>query len=124
MERGDLLVIRPGQYHRPAMLDQSNYERITLNFQEALLQHFSTAKSDLSSIFREHSNQTVFFVHLSEEQLHQYLSPISAMESLLDNDSFGTDVLIQSLLTQLFVLTNRAFRTSGQQTSNIMPKAL
>ena len=124
MERGDLLVIRPGQYHRPAMLDQSNYERITLNFQDALLQHFSTAKSNLSAIFREPSNQTVFFVHLSDEQLHHYLSLVSAIESLLDNDAFGTDVIIQSLLTQLFVLINRAFRTSDQQTSNIMPKLI
>lgn len=124
MERGDLLVIRPGQYHRPAMLDHSNYERITLNFQESVLQHFSTDKTDLSAIFREPSKDKVCFVHLSEEQLHRYLTLIEKMKHLLDSEEFGSDVLIQSCLIRLFVLINQAFLTTGEQTSNIMPKLI
>ena len=124
MERGDLLVIRPGQYHRPAMLDSSNYERITMNFQESVFQHFSTDTTDLSSFFRVLSKDKVFFVHLSEEQLQQYLSLITKIEQLWDSEEFGNDVLIHSCLTRLFVLINRAFRTTGQQTSNIMPKLI
>lgn len=124
MERGDLLVIRPGQYHRPAMMDPSNYERVTLNFQESVLQHFSTDSTDLSAVFHEPSKDKVCFIHLSEEQLHRYLSLITKIEQLLDSDEFGNDVLIQSCLTRIFVLINRAFRTTGQQTSNIMPKLI
>ena len=124
MERGDLLVIRPGQYHRPAMLDPSNYERITLNFQESVLQHFSTDNTDLSVFFREFSKDKVCFIHLSEEQLQLYLSLITKIEQLLDSEEFGNDILIQSCLTRIFVLINRAFRTTGQHTSNIMPKLI
>lgn len=124
MERGDLLVIRPGQYHRPAMLDQSSYERITLNFQESVLRHFSTDKTDLAAIFREPPGDKVCFIHLSEEQLQRYLSLIEKTEQLLHSDEFGNDVLIQSCLMRLLVLINQAFRTTGRQTSNIMPKLI
>lgn len=124
LERGDLLVIRPGQYHRPAMLDPSNYERITLNFQESVLQHYSTDTTDLSAFFHEFPKEKVCFVHLSEEQLQQYLSLIGKIEHLLNSEEFGDDILIQSCLTRLFVLINRAFRTTGQQTSNIMPRLI
>lgn len=124
MERGDLLVIRPGQYHRPAMLDSDNYERITLNFRESVLRHFSTDSTDLSAFFRDLSKDKVCFVHLSDEQLHGFLSLIAKTEQLLDSEEFGCDILIQSCLTRLFVLVNRAFRTTGQSSSNIMPRLI
>lgn len=124
MERGDLLVIRPGQYHRPAMLDHRNYERVTLNFQDSIFQHFSTDKTDLSAIFLEPSKDKVCFVRLSEEQLHQYLTLVTKIEQLLSSEEFGSDVLIQSYLARLFVLINRAFRTTDRHTSNIMPKLI
>ena len=124
MERGDLLVIRPGQYHRPAMLDPNNYERITLNFQNTVLRHFSTENSDLESFFVEQSNNKVCHTHLSEEQLHQYLSLIAQIEQLLPSEEFGSDIMIQSCLARIFVLINQAFRTTDRQTSNIMPKLI
>ena len=124
MERGDLLVIRPGQYHRPAMLDSSNYERITMNFQESVFQHFSTDTTDLSVVFREFPKDKVCFVHLSEEQLQLYLSLVGKIEQLLASEEFGNEILIHSCLTRLFVLINRAFRTTDQHTSNIMPKLI
>lgn len=124
MERGDLMVIRPGQYHRPAMLDHSSYERITLNFQESVLRHFSTDKTDLSAFFREPSKDKVCFIHLSEEQLHRYLTLIAETEQLLHSEEFGNDVLIQSCLARLLVFINQAFRTTDRQTSNIMPKLI
>lgn len=124
LKRGDLLVIRPGQYHRPAMLDHSNYERITLNLSDALLQHFSSEQSNLSAIFKEQAKDKVCFVHLANDQLEQYLSHIKEIETLLTSDSFGADLLIQAQLTQLFVLLNLAFRTADRKTSNIMPKLI
>ncbi len=124
LERGDLLVIRPGQYHRPAMLDSNTYERITLNLQATVLRHFSTDSSDLESIFREPSRDKVCYVHLSEDQLHQYLTLIAQTEQLLNSEEFGSDILIQSCLARIFVLINQAFRTTDRQTSNIMPKLI
>ena len=124
MEPGDLLVIRPGQYHRPVMLDQSNYERITLNFRETLLQKLSTEQTDLSSSFCGSSKDSVCLIRLSGDQLQHYLSLTSKIEPLLESDEFGADLLIQSYLTQLFVFINRVLRTAGKPTSNIMPKLI
>lgn len=124
MERGDLLVIRPGQYHRPAMLDQSSYERITLNLQDSLLKKLSTSKTDLSAVFYAYSRDKVCFVHLSDPLLQQYLSLIASIEAHLEEDSFGSDLLAESDFLRLFVLINKAFTTTGQQSSNIMPKLI
>lgn len=124
LERGDLLVIRPGQYHRPAMLDQSSYERITLNFQEEVFRHFSTENSDLSAFFRNFPEDKVCFLHLSEDQLYLCLTLLNRAEQLLNSEEFGSDILIQSCLAQFFVAVNQAFRTADRHTSNIMPKLI
>lgn len=124
MEPGDLLVIHPGQYHRPVMLDQSSYERITLNFQESFLQKLSTGQSDLSTAFHRSSKDNICLIRLSGEQLQRYVSLISKIEPLLSSEEFGADLLIQSYLTQLLVYINRILRTAGKPTSNIMPKLI
>ncbi len=124
MERGDLLVIRPGQYHRPVMLDDSNYERITLNFSPAVFQHFSTEKTDLAAVFERSSSEQVCFVHLSKHALQQYLAHISRITDLLDSNEFGADTLIEACLAQLFVLLSQAFLTEENPSSNIMPKLI
>lgn len=130
MERGDLVIIRPGQYHRPAMLDDSNYERITINISESLLSYLSTGQTDLSSLFRDLPKETISHVRLTEEQLRCFLSLIAKAETLLESKEYGTDLLLQSCFTDLFVLINRIFRTGDSQSphhdrvSDIMPKLI
>ncbi|MBQ9766975.1 MAG: AraC family transcriptional regulator [Lachnospiraceae bacterium] len=124
LERGDLLIIRPGEYHRPIMLDDGDYERITLNLHETLLQRLSSEKSNLSAVFRNHPQNKACFVQLHEEQLEQLLSLTSQIETLLHSDAFGADILIQSHLLQILVLVNTAFQTAENTTPNIMPKLI
>ncbi len=124
LERGDLLVIRPGEYHRPVMLDNSDYERITLNLHEALLQRLSTERSNLSSFFRAQPANKVCIVRLNAEQLNEYLALAEQMEALLPSEAFGADILAQSFLMRLLVLINTAFQTVEKTTPNIMPKLI
>lgn len=130
MERGDLIVIRPGQYHRPAMLDDSNYERVTINISEALLSHLSTEQTDLTLLFRDLPKEATSHIRLTKEQLHHYLSLIEKAEALLGSKEFGSDLLCQSCFTELFVFINRTFRsaddssTRHDHSSDIMPKLI
>lgn len=124
MERGDLLIIRPGEYHRPIALDNGDYERITLNIHEALLQRLSSQKSNLSAVFRNHPKNKACFVHLQPEQLESLLSLTAQIEALLSSDAFGTELLIQAHLLQALVLINTAFQTAENTTPNIMPKLI
>lgn len=124
LERGDLLVIRPGEYHRPHLLDNSNYERITFNFSASLLQHLSTNQSNLADFFQTRPANKVCFAHLNEEQLTEYLFFIQELETQKDCPTFGADLLVHSRITQLFVLINRVFRTEANPTANIMPKLI
>lgn len=124
LERGDLLIIRPGEYHRPIMLDNGDYERITLNLHETLLQRLSSEKSNLSAVFRNHPKHKACFVQLQEDQLTHFLSLAKQIEGLLHSDTFGADILIQSYLLQILVLINTAFQTAENTTPNIMPKLI
>lgn len=124
LERGDLLIIRPGEYHRPIMLDNGDYERITLNLHETLLQHLSSERSNLSAVFRNHPRNKACFVQLHDEQLEQLLALAAQIEALLHSDSFGADILMQSYLLQILVLINTAFQTAENTTPNIMPKLI
>lgn len=124
LERGDLLVIRPGEYHRPIMLDNSDYERITLNLNESLLQSLSSDRSNLSVFFRNQSANKACFVHLQPEQLDALLAITAQIESLLSTEAFGSDILVHSYLMQLLVRINTAFQAKKKPTSNIMPKLI
>lgn len=124
LERGDLLIIRPGEYHRPVTLDNSDYERITMNLHETLLQHLSSKKSNLSAVFRNHPKNTACFVPLSQKQLEQFLSLTGQIKELLHCSAFGADILIQAYLLQILVLVNTAFQTAENTTPNIMPKLI
>jgi len=124
LERGDLLIIRPGEYHLPITLDDSNYERITLNLHETMLQRMSSDRSNLSAVFRNHPKNKACFVHLAPEQLDQLLGITNQIESLLPSKAFGTDLLIQSHLLQVLVLINAAFQSAENTTPNIMPKLI
>ncbi len=124
LERGDLLIIRPGEYHRPVTLDSSDYERITINLHETLLQHHSSEKSNLSSVFRTYPKSKACFVHLEEKELAALLQLTTQIESLLHTERFGADLLIQSYLLQILVMINSAFQTAENTTPNIMPKLI
>lgn len=130
MERGDLVIIRPGQYHRPAMLDDSSYERITINISESLLSRLSTGQTDLTLLFRNLPKETVSHIRLTEEQLQQFLALTEKAEALLESNDFGSDLLCQSCFTDLFVFINRLFRSVDSSSarhdhsSDIMPKLI
>lgn len=124
LKRGDLLIIRPGEYHRPITLDNSDYERITMNLHESLLQHLSSERSNLSAVFRNYPKNTACFLPLSPEQLEQFLSLTGQIKELLHSNAFGADILIQACLLQILVFVNTAFQSVENTTPNIMPKLI
>ncbi len=119
---GDLLVINPEEMHRSFSLDESQYERITINLQKSYLHLLSTPATQLSGCFDYRPKGKGNIVHLDDAQLKQFLRHTSDLEEALSSDAYGSDIIINSAIAQLLVLTNTIFHHTSFIPADIMPE--
>lgn len=122
LERGDLLVINPEEMHRSFSLNESEYERITINLQKSYLRRISTPTTHLSWCFDFRPKGKGNLVHLEEEQLEQFLRYTKDLEEALASNAYGSDVTANCSIAQLLVLTNTLFRDASFIPVDIMPE--
>lgn len=122
LEPGDLLVINPEEMHRSFSLDESEYERITINLQKSYLHRLSTPATHLSGCFDFRPKGKGNIVHLDESQLKQFLQFASDLEEALSSDDFGADIKVNCSIAQLLVLTNSIFHNTKFIPADIMPE--
>ncbi|MEC0168564.1 AraC family transcriptional regulator [Paenibacillus graminis] len=122
LERGDLLVINPEEMHRSFSLDESQYERITINLQKSYLHRLSTPATHLSGCFDYRPKGKGNIVHLDDAQLKQFLRHTSDLEEALSSDAYGSDIIFNSAIAQLLVLTNTIFHHASFVPADIMPE--
>ncbi|WP_019909450.1 AraC family transcriptional regulator [Paenibacillus sp. HW567] len=122
MERGDLLVMNPEEMHRSFSLDESEYERITINLQKSYLHRLSTPATNLCGCFDFRPKGKGNIVHLDESQLKQLLQLTGDLERVLTSDAYGSDIRVNSYVAQLLVLTNTIFQNASFIPTDIMPE--
>lgn len=122
LEPGDLLVIHPEEMHRSFSLDESEYERITINLQKSYLLRLSTPTTNLSECFHYRPKGKGNIVHLDEGQLKQFLHFTSDLEEALASEAYGSDVIANSCISQLLVLINTIFQNVSFNPTDIMPE--
>jgi AraC-like DNA-binding protein len=99
VQPGDLLVMSPAEMHRAFILDESEYERITINLKKTYLHQLSTASTNLKQI----------------------LQWTSELEGLLASDTYGADIKINAVIAQLLVMVNVWFHNNSFIPHDIMP---
>ncbi len=101
---GDLLLISPRELHQVCIQpEMSAYERYVLWVDPMVIQRLSTTQSDLSiglSNFGHH-------VRLKPQDRSRVQAMLEMLHREVDADDYGSDLLRQSLLTQLLVTVNR-----------------
>lgn len=122
LEPGDLLVINPEEMHRSFSLDETEYERITINLQKSYLHRISTPATHLSACFDYRPKGKGNIVHLEEAQLKQLLKFTSDLEEALDSDAYGTDIQANCCIAQILLLTNTVFQNASFIPTDIMPE--
>lgn len=122
LEPGDLLVLSPEEMHRSFSLDETEYERITINLQKSYLHRLSTPATLLASCFHYRPVGKGNIVHLTEVQLEQFLQLTGELEQALSSDAYGTDVQANCCIAQLLVLTNTVFQQASFIPADIMPE--
>ncbi|QSF47462.1 AraC family transcriptional regulator [Paenibacillus tianjinensis] len=121
LQPGDLIVISPEEMHRSFSLDEAEYERITINLQKSYLHRLSTPATHLSACFHYRPVGKGNIVHLTEDQLEQFLQLTRFLEQALSSDAYGTDIQANCCIAQLLVLTNTVFQQASFIPADIMP---
>ncbi|MCF7754490.1 AraC family transcriptional regulator [Paenibacillus xylanexedens] len=122
VQPGDLLVMSPEEMHRAFILDESEYERITINLKKTYLFQLSTPSTNLSSCFDHRPKGTGNIVHLDDDNLKQMLQCTNELEGLLASDAYGTDIKINAAVAQLLVMINVWFHNNSFVPNDIMPE--
>jgi len=121
MQRGDLLVMSPKEMHRAFILDETEYERITINLKKTYLYQLSTASTNLSSCFDCRRKGEGNMIHLDDDRLNQITYWTNQIEESLSSDAYGADVKTNAAIAQLLVLINVWFRNNYFEPHDIMP---
>lgn len=122
LERGDLLLLNPEEMHRSFSLDETEYERITINLQKSYLHHLSTPATHLSACFDYRPKGKGNIVHLEEAQLKQFLQLTNGLEEALASEAYGTDIQANCCIAQILVLANTVFQKASFIPTDIMPE--
>ena len=123
LERGDLVCVKPYDFHHAKLLDYDRYDRVVINFKESVIKKISSDKADLSQCFNQTAPGSLNFYHLDEAEIQKLLFYSRELEASLHDTAFGADVLSLSLLTQILVMVNRYVKVDSQvEYTGIMPK--
>ncbi len=105
---GDLLIISPQELHqiciRPEM---SAYERYVLWVDPQLLARMSTPLSDLRQNLAPHATERGNLLRFEPDDRSRLLRLFEQLWQETESDTYGSDLLQQSLLLQLLVTINR-----------------
>lgn len=113
LEAGNLLIIAPYELHQLVSGGNGGAERISLRFRRELLSKLSSQACDLSACFEPHTGHP----NLLKLNDRQQLQAVTTLNNLLTETStcaFGHALAESALLTQFFLLINRAFMDGSQ----------
>jgi len=111
-EPGTLCVIRPGELHRTEMLDDTIYERISIEIRSKYLDELSENITDLRECFLDRPLGEQCHVQLCEEDVLTFTLLAHKLMDHLKSNAYEQDALAKATLLELLVLTNSCFKNA------------
>lgn len=122
LERGDLILSPVYSFHCSRADARIKYERIFINIRENKLSELSSNGVDLSSCFNNSSTTDINLIRLNEAEIDEFIRLSDSLEKSLDESSYGSDLLSDSLLIQIMIMVNRMFlKNESLPYTGIMP---
>lgn len=118
---GDIIIIPPTSMHRIVSLDESTYERVTINIKHSVLETFSTPKTNLFSCFQVAGRQRAALSHLTEEESSLFTDYAEQLADALHSEEYGADITARILTQQILLFMNKHYQTASSSHENIMP---
>lgn len=111
---GEMLLINPRELHQVCIRpEMSAYERYTLWLDPQLLSRLSSRQSDLFRCFDPTRPNYGNLLKLNQEEQRLIQSLFERLWQEYDSARYGSDLLRESLLTQLLVTVNRIAERDG-----------
>ena len=120
---GTLLLISPFEFHQLCEQTGVYAERIGLLFNASLLESLSTSECNLATCFDTQSPTYTNLYQLSEAQQREIDYILQGLLNEQNGSRFGTSLAEQTLLTQFFLLINRASIEGSQMPAMFDPAA-
>lgn len=113
MEPGDIFLIQPYAFHHVHLLSFERYDRIVINIREYAMKALGTDRADLASVFFRLPSEQINLIRSEGIPLKKLESICEELEVSLKGNSFGDDLLSESLIRQLLILLNRSSQSTG-----------
>lgn len=122
LERGNLICIRPYDFHGRGMAINDAYDRIVINVRKTVLDNMSSEKTDLSTCFYRMPAGKINMLHLNEQEIMQYTLLAHNLIRGIQSNEYGNDILVDTYIKQILIMINQNARNHKNYGSqNIMP---
>lgn len=105
----DILLVNHHDIHKPIIDSSCTYERIIIWIKPDYMEQQKNESSDITACFNKATERSLNLIRMESELLHKLQSIISELESALNSEEFGSDLLSASLFMQFMVYLNRIF---------------
>ena len=110
----DILLVTNKDIHKAIIDINIPYERFVIWLKPAFLEKSSSPQTNLLSCFEKASREKRNLVRLDPESFHQLKNTLFELEAAWKDDSFGADIMKNTLLLHLVIYLNRVFSMSGE----------
>lgn len=108
---GHMVLMKPGEYHKANLIDTANYQRCVLNVTVSKITSLSTELTRLEACFDDLSDFGSRVHMLEKTEVSEFVMQIKKLQQLILADGvYGKDILINSILSNIFVEVNNYFR--------------
>lgn len=119
LQRGDLILTKPFEFHNVIAGEIQTYERLFINLKENVINELSHGKENLAACFKT-SDQPLNLLHLEENEIQQLESFGNQLEENLSENKYAKNLLTNALLTQILILINRKIQESNPETKMLV----
>ncbi len=123
---GDLLIMNNRELHKAKLQSDAPYENIVIHFDPEVVRQLTSPFSlDLLNCFTNRPLGEQNKIQLLPPQLDELLAVYQKMDSLFQQPSDGSDILLSTYTIELLVLLNRAFvHNQSPLPSSFVPEKL
>lgn len=119
LERGDLILTNPFDFHNVVASESKDYERLFINVKEEVLHKLGDSSTNLADCFEDYSNG-INLLHLTEDEIQKLIFLGDELKENLEKKEYGSQLMVNAILTQIMVFINKKKRESDFR-ENVKP---
>lgn len=122
LQRGNLLIMRPDEFHRAICLSTDVYERLVINIKTAYFNLLKSPIANLQQCFTDRPKGCRNIALLHEHEIQDFMMLAHKLQASYNSSNVTQSFLAYSYLVELLTKTNCYYlNQSRQKAENIMP---